>query len=79
MNCPGHPSAELGLAYLPAVSLLNAGQRPIISSYDLADMLPELNLSNILRRHNRVGRTGTGPPTPVNGQVDSMTPCGSVP
>ncbi|WP_139194793.1 DUF6308 family protein [Arthrobacter sp. UCD-GKA] len=41
---PGHSSAELGLADLPAVSLLNAGQRAIISYYGMADMLPELNL-----------------------------------
>lgn len=40
---PGHPGPELGLADLPAISLLNAGQRAIVSYYGLADMLPELN------------------------------------
>lgn len=40
---PGHAGEELGLADLPALSLLNAGQRAIVSYYGLADMLPELN------------------------------------
>jgi hypothetical protein len=40
---PGHPGPELGLADLPAIALLNAGQRAIVSYYGLSDMLPGLN------------------------------------